>query len=129
MSRGRAQASDLAKKIQEVTNGKVEIAFVDQGYTGEDAARQAEQEGIRLEVVKHTEATRGFVLLPRRWVVERTFGWLGRFRWLAREYERLTTTLEGWHWVAVLALLLVRAGFKSAKQAVESAKIFYQAPY
>ena len=110
----RAQVSELAKKIQEVTDGKVEIAFVDQGYTGEDAAQQAEQEGIRLEVVKHTEAKRGFVLLPRRWVVERTFGWLGRFRRLARDYERLTTTLEGWHWIAALALLLVRAGFKRA---------------
>ena len=101
-------------KIQEVTDGKVEIAFVDQGYTGEDAARQAEQEGIRLEVVKHTEAKRGFVLLPRRWVVERTFGWLGRFRRLAHDYERLTITLEGWHWIAAFALLLVRAGLKSA---------------
>ncbi len=110
----RAQVSELAKKIQEVTDGNVGIAFVDQGYTGEDAAQQAEQEGIRLEVVKHTEAKRGFVLLPRRWVVERTFGWLGRFRRLARDYERLTTTLEGWHWVAAVVLLLVRAGFKSA---------------
>ncbi len=110
----RAQVSELAKRIQEVTDGKVEIAFVDQGYTGEDAARQAEQEGIRLEVVKHTEAKRGFVLLPRRWVVERTFGWLGRFRRLARDYERLTITLEGWHWIAAFALLLVRAGLKSA---------------
>ncbi len=100
----RAQVWELAKKIQEVTDGKVEIAFVDQGYTGDDAAQQAEQEGIRLEVVKHTEAKRGFVLLPRRWVVERTFGWLGRFRRLARDYERLTTTLEGWHWVAAIAL-------------------------
>jgi transposase len=110
----RAQVSELAKRIQEVTDGNVEIAFVDQGYTGEDAALQAEQEGIRLEVVKHTEAKRGFVLLPRRWVVERTFGWLGRFRRLARDYERLTLTLEGWHWLAAVALLLVSAGFKSA---------------
>jgi transposase len=110
----RAQVSELAKRIQEVTGGKVELAFVDQGYTGEDAAQQAEKEGIRLEVVKHTEAKRGFVLLPRRWVVERTFGWLGRFRRLARDYERLTVTLEGWHWLAAVALLLVTAGFKSA---------------
>ena len=108
----RAQVAELAKKIQEVTDNNVEIVFVDQGYTGEDAAQQAEQEGIKLEVVKHTEAKRGFVLLPRRWVVERTFGWLGRFRRLARDYERLTKTLEGWHWLAAVALLLVRAGLK-----------------
>jgi transposase len=67
-----------------------------------------------LEVVKNTEVKRGFVLLPRRWVVEQTFGWLGRFRQLARDYERLTITLEGWHWLAAVALLLVTVGFESA---------------
>src|SRR5437764_1176895 len=75
-----------------------------QGYTGTSAAQQAEAHGIRLEVVKHTEAKRGFVLLPRRWVVERTFGWLGRFRRLARDYERLAEVLAGWHWLAFLML-------------------------
>jgi transposase len=104
----RAQVAELAQKVQEVTGGKVEIAYVDQGYTGEDAAQQAKQEGIKLTVVKHSQAKRGFVLLPRRWVVERTFGWIGRFRRLARDYERLTKTLEGWHWLALLALLLAR---------------------
>jgi transposase len=48
---------------------------VDQGYTGDDAAAQAQDQGIRLEAVKHSDAKKGFVLLPRRWVVERTFGW------------------------------------------------------
>ena len=85
---------------------------MDQGYTGEDAADQAKANGIQLEVVKHTEAKKGFVLLPRRWVVERTFGWLGRFRRLARDYERLTETLAGWHWLAFLTLLLPRLGLK-----------------
>jgi transposase len=110
----RAQVGDLAAKVQEVTGQTVEVAFVDQGYTGEDAARAADGHGIRLEVVKHTEAKKGFVLLPRRWVVERTFGWLGRFRRLARDYERLAETLAGWHWVAFVALLLGKAGFSSA---------------
>jgi transposase len=110
----RAQVAELASKVQEVTGGTVEVAFVDQGYTGEDPAQQAESEGIKLEVIKHTEAKRGFVLLPRRWVVERSFGWLGRFRRLARDYERLTETLAGWHWLAFVALLLARAGLKSA---------------
>ena len=109
-----AQVAELADKVQEVTGSTVEIAYVDQGYTGEDAAHQAEQAGIKLTVVKHKEAKRGFVLLPRRWVVERTFGWLGRFRRLARDYERLTQTLEGWHWLAFVALLLANAGLKSA---------------
>jgi transposase len=110
----RAQVAELSRKIQDVTGGTVEMAFVDQGYTGEDAARQAEDEGIKLEVVKHTEAKKGFVLLPRRWVVERSFGWLGRFRRMARDYERLTETLAGWHWLAFVALLLAKAGFQSA---------------
>ena len=104
----RAQVADLIKAVREVTDGTVEVAFVDQGYTGEDAAKAAESEGVRLEVVKHVEAKRGFVLLPRRWVVERSFGWLGRFRRLARDYERLNETLCGWHWVAFIGLLLGR---------------------
>ncbi len=110
----RAQVAALAAQVQEVTGGTVEVAFVDQGYTGPDAAEAAQAEGIRLEVVKHHEAKRGFVLLPRRWVVERSYGWLGRFRRLARDYERLAETLAGWHWLAFLTLLLARTGFSSA---------------
>lgn len=71
------------------------IAFVDQGYTGEQAAQDAAAEGIQLEVVKLPETRKGFVLLPRRWVVERSFAWAGRFRRLARDYERVSTNL-GW---------------------------------
>lgn len=100
----RAQVAALAREVQEVCQQSVQVAFVDQGYTGQDAAQDAQEQGIRLEVVKHTEAKRGFVLLPRRWVVERTFAWLGRFRRLARDYERLGQTLKAWHWVAALAL-------------------------
>jgi transposase len=110
----RAQVAELTAKLQEVTGRTVEVAFVDQGYTGEAPADAAQTNGIRLEVVKHTQAKRGFVLLPRRWVVERSFGWLGRFRRLARDYERLTETLAGWHWLAFLTVLLPRLGLQSA---------------
>jgi transposase len=110
----RSQVAALAAQVQEVNGGSVEVAFVDQGYTGEDAARQAQQSSIELEIVKHHEAKRGFVLLPRRWVVERTFGWLGRFRRLARDYERLTETLTNWHWLAFIGLLMTRIGIESA---------------
>lgn len=102
----RAQVSELAARVQEATGGAVEIAYVDQGYTGENAATQAKEHGIQLEVVKHKEAKRGFVLLPRRWVVERTFAWLGRFRRLTRDYERLAATLAGWHWLAFLIVAI-----------------------
>jgi transposase len=102
----RAQVSELAKRVQEETGETVEIAYVDQGYTGENAADAAQEHGIKLEVVKLPEAKRGFVLLPRRWVVERSFGWMSRFRRLARDYERLPETLAGLHYVAFLILML-----------------------
>jgi transposase len=102
----RAQVSELAKRVQEETGETVEIAFVDQGYTGENAADAAEEHGIKLEVVKLPTAKRGFVLLPRRWVVERSFGWMSRFRRLARDYERLPETLAGLHFLAFAILML-----------------------
>ncbi len=104
----RKQVAILAEAVQEVTGDSVEIAFVDQGYTGEAAAMDAAAHGIRLEVVKLDEAKRGFVLLPRRWVVERSFAWLARFRRLARDYERLPETVAGLHFVAFACLMLHR---------------------
>ena len=91
----RSQVEALAKTVQEATGESVELAYVDRGYTGEKAAAEAEAQGIRLEVVKYQEARRGFVLLPRRWVVERSFAWATRFRRLARDYERLPETVGG----------------------------------
>jgi len=102
----RVQVADLAQAVQAATGQSVEVAFVDQGYTGEQPAAAAAQQGLRLEVVKHHEAKRGFVLLPRRWVVERSFAWAARFRRLARDYERLATTLAGYHWLAFATLML-----------------------
>ena len=102
----RAQVGELAREIQAVTGDKVEVAFVDQGYTGEQPAAQAAEAGMRLEVVKLQEAKRGFVLLPRRWVVERSFAWAARFRRLARDYERLASSLAGLHWLAFACLML-----------------------
>jgi len=104
----RAQVAALAEQIQEVTGESVEVAFVDQGYTGEQAAADAGAQGIRLEVVKLPIAKRGFVLLPRRWVVERSFAWMARFRRLARDYERLAETLAGLHFVAFAMLMAHR---------------------
>ena len=104
----RDQVGVLAKAVQEVTGEHVQVAFVDQGYTGERAETAAAEHGIRLEVVKLAEAKKGFVLLPRRWVVERSFGWIARCRRLARDYERLPTTLAGLTWVFFAGLLLAR---------------------
>jgi transposase len=106
----REQVADLAEAVQEVTGDHVELAYVDQGYTGEDTTEAAAEHGIALEVVKLPEAKRGFVLLPRRWVVERSFAWASRFRRLAKDYERLPETLIGLHFVAFVCLLLQKAG-------------------
>jgi transposase len=104
----RAQVGELAAAVQEVTGGTVELAFVDAGYTGDAAAQAAQEQGIRLEVIKLPQAKRGFVLLPRRWVVERSFAWMTRFRRLARDYERLPETLVGLHLLAFTVLMLHR---------------------
>lgn len=104
----RAQVGVLADALQEVTGETVELAYVDQGYTGATPAADAEARGIALEVVKLADAKNGFVLLPRRWVVERSFGWLSRCRRLARDYERLPETVEGLHFLAFAILLLNR---------------------
>lgn len=104
----RAQVTALVEQVQEVTGGTVTLAYVDQGYTGVDAANDALAQGIALEVVKLPTARNGFVLLPRRWVVERSQAWLARCRRLARDYERLPETVAGLHFVAFACLLLKR---------------------
>src|SRR5215207_670503 len=104
----RAQVAQLAADVQEATGESVELAFVDQGYTGAAAAESAAAHGMRLDVVKLPEAKRGFVLLPRRWVVERSFAWAAQFRRLARVYERLPETLAGLHFLAFAILILKR---------------------
>jgi transposase len=110
----RAQVKDLAQAVQAATGENVQLAYVDQGYTGETPAAAAQARGIKLEVVKHTEAKRGFVLLPRRWVIERLFAWAARFHRLARDYERLASTLSGYHWLAFALLMLNSLFAKSA---------------
>ena len=105
----RSQVGELTRAVQEATGEHVEIAFVDQGYTGGDAAQAAHENGILLNVVKLSEAKHGFVLLPKRWVVERSFAWMTRFRRLAKDYERLPETVVGLHFVAFACVLLTRA--------------------
>jgi transposase len=105
----RDQVEALAAQVQEVTGGTVDLAFVDEGYTGEEPAAAAADHGIRREVIKLPAAKHGFVLLPRRWVVERSFAWAARFRRLARDYERLPETVVGLHFVAFACLMLHRA--------------------
>jgi transposase len=102
----RTQVAALATEIQAVTGETVTLAYVDQGYTGPAPAAAAAEQGIHLAVVQLEEAKRGFVLLPRRWVIERSFAWMARFRRLARDYERLPSVLVGLHFLAVACLML-----------------------
>ncbi len=104
----RAQVGALAERVQAVTGERVELVYVDQGYTGDDAAQAAAAQGMQLHVVKLPEAKHGFVLLPRRWVVERSFAWATRFRRLVKDYERLPETLAGLHFLAFAVLMLAR---------------------
>lgn len=104
----RALVGELTEQIQDVTGQHVELAYVDQGYTGEAAASAAEDNGIRLAVVRLPDAKQGFVLMPRRWVVERSFAWMSRFRRLARDCERLPDMLTGFHLVAFGIIMLSR---------------------
>lgn len=108
----RAQVKKLAEEVQDVTQNSVEVAFVDEGYTGEQAEQDAKAAGIDLIVVKLPEAKKGFVLLPRRWVVERSFAWTARFRRLARDFERAPETLRGLHFLA-FAILMLQAFVKT----------------
>src|ERR1700722_2938225 len=103
----RAQVGELARQVQQATGQTVKVAFADQGYTGEEPAQAALDEGIELQVIKLSEAKKGFVLLPCRWVVERSFGWRNRCRRLARDYERLPETLAGLQFVVFSVLMLV----------------------
>ena len=110
----RSEVGELCRQVQEITGNNVKLAWVDQGYTGEDAKVAAQAHGIELSVVRLPEAKKGFVLLPRRWVVERSFAWKSRFRRLSRDYERLAQTLAGLHFVAFASILLTRLLGKAA---------------
>ena len=113
----RSMVGELTAAVQEVTGENVEAAFADQGYTGDAAEAAAAENGIRLIIVRLSEAKQGFVLLPRRWVVERSFGWLARFRRLARDCERLPELLAGFHLIAFGTIMLSRL---AALQALSS---------
>jgi transposase len=110
----RSEVERLARAVQSATGQSVDIAYVDQGYTGERAANAARSHGIELEGVKLPEARKGFVLLPRRWVVERSFAWVTRFRRLVKDYERYASTLADLHLVAFVCLMLRQAALLAA---------------
>jgi len=96
----RAQVKELADAVQDSIHNSVEVAFVNQGYTGGNPKNNAHQAGAELIVVKLEETKKGFILLPRRWVVERSFAWIYRFRRLARDCDRTPETIRSLHFLA-----------------------------
>jgi transposase len=84
------------------------LIFADGGYRGETAARAAAQERVRLTIVARDPDARGFVILPRRWVVERTFAWLGRNRRLAKDFEKTINPAIAMVYLASIQLLVRR---------------------
>jgi transposase len=98
--------AEVAQQLQAITDQSVEVAFVDQGSTGDQPLEAAAEPGLLREVIKLPEAKQGFVLLPRRWVVERRLAWMARFRRVARDEERLPQPLAGLHFLAFAILRL-----------------------
>lgn len=102
----REQVYDLCREVQEVTGYNVDVVVADGGYSGDQAETDAALSEIELVVAKRPAGASGFVVIPRRWVVERTFAWTSRFRRLGRDLERLASSLLGFHWMAISVLLL-----------------------
>ncbi len=109
----RTAMKRLAADVQDATGDSVRLAYVDQGYAGETAADAAADaaaaEGIALHVVKLPQPKRGFVLLPRRRVVERSPAWATRCRRLVKDYERYAATLAGFDVIAFVGYMLKHA--------------------
>lgn len=82
--------------------------WADGGYTGEWADEVAKRYNIEIEVVKRTDDLKGFVVVPRRWVVERTFAWFNRYKRLAKDYELRPEHSESMIYIAMIQLMLRR---------------------
>jgi transposase len=105
----RIQVKALCEAVQEATGETVRLAWAGQGYMGKQAKQDAQSSGIDLQIVKLPEARKGSVLLPRRWVVERSFGWLSRFGRLSRDFERLPQVLASLHFMVFAIRMLPKA--------------------
>lgn len=101
----RKAFAGFARRVQEETGDSVELAYVDQGYTGPSPAASVEEHDIRLEVVRLPEAKRGFVLLTRRWAVERSFAWARAVQEARQGLREAARDLAGFHVLALCTLM------------------------
>ena len=105
------QDRDGAKQVLEKLKGKfprLKLIWADGGYAGKLIDWTWQLGGWVLEIVKRSDDVAGFKILPHRWIVERTFGWLGRYRRLSKDYEELTESSEAMIQVAMINLMLHR---------------------
>lgn len=104
----RDAVAPLLKQARKI-HPSIVRALADGGYQGQATADEVQAEaGIPLEIVKRSDIAKGFVLLPKRWIVERTFGWLGRCRRLAKDFENLTRSHAAFVILAMIRLMLRR---------------------
>ena len=82
--------------------------WADQGYQGDWAVWLDQHWQIELEIVRRDPSETGFAVQPRRWVVERTFAWLGKYRRLSKDYEHCTASSEGMIYLASIRTMLKR---------------------
>jgi len=87
---------------------RLRLIWADGGYAGQLVAWVATFADWVLEIVKRSDGAQGFELLPHRWIVERTFGWLSKYRRLARDYEETTASSEAWIRIAMIHLMVHR---------------------
>lgn len=87
---------------------RLQLIWADGGYAGQLIGWLHELTGWVLEIVKRSDDVTGFKVLPRRWVVERTFGWIGRYRRMSKDYEYLTETSEAMVQIAMIQLMVRR---------------------
>jgi len=87
---------------------RLRLIWADGGYAGKLIGAVKERWGWTVAIVKRTAGERGFVVLPRRWVVERTFGWLGRYRGLSKDYEQVPESSEAMILIAMIQIMLKR---------------------
>jgi transposase len=104
----RDGAPDLLRSIRHRWPWLLHI-FADGGYSGAKLKKRLQKIGKwTLEIIKRSDKAKGFELLPRRWVVERTFAWLGRCRRLAKDFEKSTASAEAWIMIAHIRMLTRR---------------------
>ena len=114
-ARGEREGAKLVLATLATSISRLRHIWADRGYTGpllEWVWKLRKRRRIELEIVKRKYNQEGFVVLPRRWVVERTFGWLGRSRRLSKDYERLTASSETMIYLAMTRLMLKRLASK-----------------